>query len=82
MDNNTIATILKFGELGLLTLVLVGGWKLAKPAVEAWLAQYQQLIDHLLKMTEALSLMNAQLEELHIDHKEVTELLRSLNGKE
>ncbi len=80
MDN--IAAILKFGELGLLALVLVGGWKLAKPAVEAWLAQYRQLIDHLLKMTEALALMNAQLEELHIDHKEVTELLRSLNGKE
>ena len=79
MDN--VAAILKFGELGLLALVLIGGWKLAKPAVEAWLAQYGQLVDHLLQMTEALALMNAQLEELHKDHKEVTELLRHLNGK-
>ena len=76
-----IATLLKLGEFSLLTLVLIGGWKLARPAVEAWLAQYQQLIDHLLKMTEALALMNAQLEELHKDHGEITEILRDLNGK-
>lgn len=41
-----IATILKFGELGLLALVLVGGWKLAKPAIETWLTQYQQLMEY------------------------------------
>lgn len=95
MDN--IATIAKLGELGILGLVLVsvlvGVWKLARPAlgawsemvksaVEAWLEQNQRLLDYLLKMTEALSLMNAQLEELHVDHKEITELLRNLNGKE
>ena len=73
MDN--IAAILKFGELGLLALVLVGGWKLARPAIEGWLLQNRQLLDHLLEMTKALEGLNA-------DHREITDLLRSLNGKE
>lgn len=87
-----IASLLKLGELGLLLAVLVGIWRLAKPtldsgiemaksAVEGWLKQNRQLMDYLLKMTEALALLNAGMEELHADHKEIAELLRSLNGK-
>ncbi len=87
-----LATILKVGEISILLIVLVGIWKLARPtltsavemmqaAIEGWLEQNRRLMDYLLKMTEALSLMNAQLEELHTDHKEITELLRNLNGK-
>jgi len=77
-----VATILKFGELGLLALVLIGGWKLAKPAIEGWLVQYRQLMEYVLSATKALALINAQLQELHVDHKEITNLLRKLNGKE
>ena len=73
MDN--IEAILKLGELGLLALVLVGIWRLAKPAMEGWLLQNRQLVDHLLAMTKALEGLNA-------DHKEITNLLRSLNGKD
>lgn len=73
MDN--IATILKLGELGLLALVLMGIWRLAKPAMEGWLLQNRQLVDHLLEMTKALEGLNA-------DHEEITTLLRNLNGKE
>ena len=73
MDN--IAAILKFGELGLLALVLIGIWRLAKPAVEGWLLQNRQLIDHLLEMTKALENLNA-------DHEQITILLRRLNGKD
>ena len=79
MDN--IPAILKLGELSLLALVLVGIWRLAKPAMDGWLLQNRQLLDHLLEMTKALALVNAQLEELHTDHKEVTKLLYRLNGK-
>ena len=80
MDN--IAAILKLGEVGLLALVLIGVWRLAKPAMEGWLLQNRQLVDHLLEMTKALSLISVQLEELHSDHKEIAETLRRLNGKE
>ena len=72
MDN--IAAILKLGELGLLALVLIGIWRLAKPAMEGWLLQNRQLVDHLLEMTKALENLNA-------DHREITELLRGFNGK-
>ncbi len=73
MDN--IAAILKLGELGLLAMVLIGIWRLAKPAVEGWLLQNRQLIDYLLEMTKALEILNA-------DHREITELLRGFNGKD
>lgn len=87
-----IATLLKLGELGLLTAVLVGIWRLAKPALESmvemaksavggWLKQNRQLMDYLLKMTEALTLLNAGMEELHADHREIAGLLRDLNGR-
>lgn len=72
MDN--IEAIMKLGELGLLAAVLAGIWKLAKPAMEGWLLQNRQLVDHLLEMTKALEGLNA-------DHKEITTLLQSLNGK-
>jgi len=72
VDN--IATILKLGELGLLAVVLIGIWRLAKPVVEGWLLQNRQLVDHLLEMTKALEILNA-------DHREITELLRGFNGK-
>jgi len=58
-----------------LALVLVGIWRLAKPAMEGWLLQNRQLVDHLLEMTKALESLNA-------DHKEITTVLRRLNGKD
>lgn len=79
MDN--LAAILKLGELSLLGLVLVGIWRLAEPAMEGWLLQNRQLVDHLLEMTKALSLISVQLEELHSDHKEIASLLEKLNGR-
>ena len=79
---DSIAAILKLGELGLLGLVLWGSWKLAKPVVDSWLEQYRELLKFLLEMTTALTLLNAGMEELHADHQEITELLRNLNGKE
>ena len=72
MDN--IPAILKLGELSLLALVLVGIWRLAKPAMDGWLLQNRQLVDHLLEMTKALEILNA-------GHREIVEVLRRLNGR-
>lgn len=92
----TLKSIIDGGELVLLFLVLVGGWRLIKPAMNSWLEQYQQLLDVVLKLTTALALINVNLEQtvkaqeemaqrlnVHEEKMEVRhkEVMRGLKGK-
>lgn len=70
-----IKSIVEGSTLVLLTLVLVGGWKLIKPAVNGWLEQYQQLLNVVLELTTALALINANLEQTIKAQEELTKRL-------
>jgi len=54
--------IVQGGALLLLAAVMVGGWKIAKPAVDNWMKQYSALLDYTLEMTKAMGEINANLQ--------------------
>lgn len=92
----TLKSVTDIGALVLLFLVLVGGWKILKPAVDGWLEQYQQLLNVVLELTTALALINTNLEQTIKAQEEISnrlgnheekavsrhkEVMRGLKGK-
>jgi len=73
------STWVNAGALILLSAVMIGGWRIAKPAVDAWLKQYQALLDYTLEMTRILATINVNLEQLNSKH---TKLSNHLNDHE
>jgi len=77
------------GAFLLLAAVMVGGWKIIKPAVDSWMKQYTALLDYTLEMTKAMGEINANLQRLNTgqDKHEVEserrhgEVLRGLGDK-
>lgn len=63
IDATMLKSIINGSALGVLILVLIGGWKLIKPAMDSWLEQYRQLLNIVLELTTALALINANLEQ-------------------
>jgi len=76
------------GAMLLLAIVMVGGWKIAKPAVDNWMKQYSALLDYTLEMTKAMGEINANLQRLNASHdkheveseRRHGELVRGLGG--
>ncbi|GAF89802.1 unnamed protein product [marine sediment metagenome] len=77
----TLKSIIDGGEMVLLALVLAGGWRLLKPAVDGWLEQYQQLLKVVLELTTSLALINANLKQTVEVQKELTKGLDSHESK-
>lgn len=80
-DATTLKSVLEGTALVLLTLVLIGGWRIIKPAVDSWLKQYQQLLDVVLKLTTALALINVNLEQTIKAQEEMAQRLSAHEEK-
>lgn len=74
MDAEIVRVILDYGDTGLLLLVLLGLFALAKPVTKAWASLATELAETLRKTTERLDTLSKTQEE-------ILEYVRRLNGK-
>jgi len=85
VEPTLLANILKFGELGLLALVLYGGFKLAQPiamAAIAWFENQIQLNHRMFETNiEGFARLTVLMESLHYEVKEHITYLQKENGR-
>lgn len=85
MEPTLLANILKFGELGLLALVLYGGFKLMQPIASAGVAWFENQIQTNQRMfetsIEGFARLTVLMEGLHHEVIEHYRLLQKENGR-